>query len=198
MSAVIKVVQPAEEFALDGTPPGAATGEDRSGRLERVFREHYPRLVGMLARLTGDRAQAEDIAGDMFCKLARRPATLYCPDDLTAWVYRVASNAGIDAVRANVRRRRREEAAGVERLRIEPGDGALEEVLRQERRARVREVLAGLKPREAQLLLLRSGGMAYREIAQTLGVAAGSVGTLLARAEAEFERRFRARYGDAL
>jgi RNA polymerase sigma-70 factor (ECF subfamily) len=53
-----------------------------------------------------------------------------------------------------------------------------------------------MKPREAQLLLLRSSGLAYREVAQTLGIQPGSVGTLLARAEAEFERRFRTRYGD--
>ena len=60
----------------------------------------------------------------------------------------------------------------------------------------MREVLGGLKPREAQLLLLRANGLAYRELAQTLGVEPGSVGTMLARAEAEFERRFRARYGE--
>ena len=44
--------------------------------------------------------------------------------------------------------------------------------------------------------LLRSSGMAYRELAATLSIEPGSVGTLLARAEAEFERRFRARYGE--
>jgi len=60
----------------------------------------------------------------------------------------------------------------------------------------VRGVLASMKPREAQLLLLRSSDLAYREIARALGVQAGSVGTLLARAEREFERRYRTRYGD--
>ena len=76
-----------------------------------------------------------------------------------------------------------------------PAD-ALNEMLREERRVRVRSVLGALKPREAQLLLLRASGLAYRELAQTLGIGPASVGTLLARAEAEFERRFRARYGD--
>ena len=69
-------------------------------------------------------------------------------------------------------------------------------MLLEERRSRVREVLESLKPREAQLLLLRANGLAYRELAQTLGVEPGSVGTMLARAEAEFERKFRARYGE--
>jgi len=38
---------------------------------------------------------------------------------------------------------------------------------------------------------LRYSGLSYAEIAAALGIAAGSVGTLLARAEADFERRYR-------
>ena len=188
---VIRIVQP-EELAL--RPPA---GTLRAGEwFEALFREHYPRIVGLLTRLTGDRGQAEEIAADAFSKLARRPLLLQGHTCLTAWVYRVATNAGLDAARANSRRRRTEEAAGMERLRTGGEPGALEEILRQERRERVRSVLSGMKPRDAQLLLLRSSGLAYREIGQALGVQPGSVGTLLARAEREFERRYRARYGD--
>ncbi len=165
-----------------------------SAWIDELFRDQYPRIVGMLARLTGDRGQAEEIASDALCKAAGRPA-LPSLDDLTAWVYRVATNAGLDAIRSNARRRRREQEAGAESLRATATGGALDELLRQERCARVQTVLATLKPREAQLLLLRANGLAYRELAQTLGIQPSSVGTLLARAEAEFERKFRARYG---
>jgi len=181
-------------------PAGAASADDSrdAGWVEALFRAHYPRLTSMLARLTGDRAQAEEIAADVFHKLARRPALLAGGDDLTAWMYRVATNAGFDALRMNSRRRKREEAAGVTGIRAANNatESALDVMLRQERCARVRAVLGDMKPRDAQLLLLRSSGVAYREVAQTLGIQPGSVGTLLARAEAEFERRFRARYGD--
>lgn len=174
-----------------------SSGISESGAwLETIFRAHYPRMVGMLARLTRDRGQAEEIAADAFSKLARRPALLQSQADLTAWVYRVATNAGLDALRANARRRKNEDAAGAERLRAGPGPCALEDLLREERCGRVRALLASMKPRDAQLLLLRSSGLPYREIAQALGVQAGSVGTLLARAEREFERRYRALYGD--
>jgi len=181
-------VQPAEEFALE--PAGAGTA-----RFEGVFREHYPRIVGLLARLTGDRGQAEEIAADVFSKLSRQ-RSLGAYEDVTPWIYRVATNAGLDALRSNSRRRRREEAAGVEQLRTGARDSALDGMLREERRSRVQSVLAALKPRDAQLLLLRADGLAYRELAETLGIQPGSVGTILARAEAEFERRFRARYGE--
>jgi RNA polymerase sigma-70 factor, ECF subfamily len=189
-------VQPAEEYALN--PLAGTRGADRSGLLESVYRAHYQRIVGMVSRLTGDRGKAEDVAGEIFCKLAKRPSALGGREDLTAWIYRVATNAGFDALRTENRRRKREEAAGAETVRSAHAEGALDGVLRTERQERVRDVLAELKPRDAQLLLLRSSGSPYKEIAEAAGVAPGSVGTLLARAEAEFERLFRARHGDVL
>jgi RNA polymerase sigma-70 factor (ECF subfamily) len=188
---VLKVVQP-EELAV--IPFGAAplAGE----WFEALFREHYPRVVGLLARLTGDPGQAEEIASDVFSKLSRCSMLLAGREDVAAWVYRVATNAGLDAVRANARRRKKEEAASRERWRTGSEDGALDSLLREERGARVRALLAAMKPRDAQILLLRSSGMAYREIAQALGVQPSSVGTILARAERDFERRYRARHGD--
>lgn len=193
MDIVLRVVQP-EEVALE--PAAIRPIRDRSvdGWFDSLFQSHYPRVVGMLGKLMGDRGQAEEIAADAFCKLSRQNGSAD-QDGLTAWVYRVAINAGLDAVRSNARRKRREDAAGVEGLGA-TAPAALNNLLQQERCARVQDVLSALKPRDAQMLLLRSDGMAYRELAQALGIQPGSVGTLLARAEAEFERKYRARYGD--
>jgi RNA polymerase sigma factor (sigma-70 family) len=185
-------VQP-EELAVAGFGADPHAGE----WFEELFRDHYPRIVSLITRLTGDRGQAEEIAADTFSKLARRSVLLASGGDVTAWVYRVATNAGLDALRAHARRRRKEEAATRERLRMGEQTGALDLLLREERGSQVRAILAGLKPREAQILLLRSDGMSYREIARALGMAASSVGTILARAEREFERKYRERYGDS-
>jgi RNA polymerase sigma-70 factor (ECF subfamily) len=193
MDVVLRGVQP-EEITLSPAGAGSAGGRGAVS-VESLFREHYARIVSMLARLTGDRAHAEEIAADVFHKLSQRPELLAGQDDLTAWMYRVATNAGLDGLRTTSRRRKREEAAGLDLHVAAPAD-ALDNMLREERRSRVQEVLSGLKPREAQLLLLRANGLAYRELARTLGVEPGSVGTMLARAEAEFERKFRARYGE--
>lgn len=187
---VIANVERAGELAL--TPTGAGDG------FESLFHEHYPRIVGMLARLTNDRGQAEEIAADVFCKLSRRSTLFQRGDSLTPWIYRVATNAGLDAWRSNSRRRRREQSAQAEELRLTAPADALGDLLREERCARVRTVLAEMKPRDAQLLLLRANGLAYRELAETAGIHPNSVGTLLARAEAEFERRYRACFGDDL
>jgi RNA polymerase sigma-70 factor (ECF subfamily) len=54
----------------------------------------------------------------------------------------------------------------------------------------VRAALLAIKPRSARILLLRYSGLSYAEIAAALEIAQGSVGTLLARAEKEFEEVF--------
>jgi RNA polymerase sigma-70 factor (ECF subfamily) len=194
VDVVLTGVQP-DEIALNPAAAGAVSDSRIAASVEALFREHYGRIAGMLTRLTGDRARSEEIAADVFHKLSQRPALVESREDLTAWIYRVATNAGCDALRANSRRRKREEAAGREGIHASAAPSALDALLAEERREGVRAVLGALKPREAQLLVLRSSGMAYRELAATLGIEPGSVGTLLARAEAEFERRFRARYG---
>ena len=195
MDVVLTGVQP-EDIALNPAAAGAARDNRIAALVEALFREHYGRIAGMLARLTGDRAQAEEIAADVFHKLSRRPALLDSREDLTAWIYKVATNAGFDALRTNARRRKLEAAAGWQGIHAAAAPSALDGILAEERRERVRAVLGALKPREAQLLLLRSSGLAYRELAEALGIEPASVGTMLARAEAEFERRFRARYGE--
>src|SRR5579863_9611265 len=131
MRDVLRSVQPAEEFAL--TPPGSGAGRIAGARLEAMFREHYPRIVGLLARLTGDRGQAEEIAADVFSKLAGRPLLLKDREDCTPWMYRVATNAGLDAIRSNSRRRRREEEAQAAMLRTGVQADALKDMLREER-----------------------------------------------------------------
>ena len=185
-----------DEIALDPAAAPMGAKNRTAVPVELLFREHYPRVVGMLARLTGDRGHAEEIAADVFHKLSQRPALLHPDADVTPWIYRVATNAGLDALRTNARRRKREEAAGENGIHPVAAPDALESLLAEEKRARVRDVLGSLKPRDAQLLLLRSSGLAYRELAGALGIEPNSVGVMLARAEAEFERRFRARYGE--
>jgi len=188
LPGVNRCVQAVRELELNPAETGSS--------LEAVFQQHYARVVSVLARLTGDRAHAEEIAADVFRKLSERPELLDRPD-ITPWIYRVATNAGLNALRSNLRRRKREQSVDAQDAsRASTQDGALDAVLRQERCRRVRAVLEKLKPRDAELLLLRAEGMAYRELAEALEIQPGSVGTLLARAVTEFERKYRARYGD--
>lgn len=197
--------------AIAPTAPFAPTNEVEAdvcsntwaeAEFEQIFLTHYSRIVSVLFRVTGNRAQAEELAGDVFWKIYRQPQLSAKLADrehnVGGWLYRVATRLGIDALRAQARRRHYEQAAGA--ASYETGtasENPLAEVLRDEKRQRVRVVLAAMKPVQAQLLLLRQSGLSYQELAEVFGVKATSIGTLLARAEADFEQRFRAQYGAA-
>jgi RNA polymerase sigma-70 factor (ECF subfamily) len=158
---------------------------DANSQFEQAFSEYYTRIYGVLVRLVGDRAEAEDLAVETFWRLWERAPTRW--DNLGGWLYRVALRLGYNALRAGRRREQYELNAG--RLALEqsaPPDPA-QSAEQADERVRVRAVLAQMPPRSAQLLILRHTGLSYQEVAAALGVAPGSVGTLLARAEAEFE-----------
>ena len=163
---------------------------------EQIFQAHYGRIVSVLFRLTGNRAQAEELAGDVFWKMYRQPLPPEQDHNVGGWLYRVATRLGIDALRAQARRKHYEQAAGTAAYESGAGhDDPLADVLRDEKRQRVRAVLVVMKPAQAQLLMLRQSGLSYQELAEVFGVKAASIGTLLARAEADFEQRFRTLYG---
>ena len=173
---------------IRGTPTSGTSEAEQA--LERAFEEHWSSVCETLRYLVGDADEAQDLALEAFWRLHTRP-----PRDqrnLGGWLHRVATNLGLNALRARQRRQRYEEAAGMLKLqRAEPKDPA-DEVEGRETRERVRQVLSRMPRRKAQILILRHTDHTYAEIADILGVASGSVGTMLARAEKTFERRYRA------
>jgi RNA polymerase sigma factor (sigma-70 family) len=141
--------------------------------------------------MLGDRAQAEQVAGDVFWRLYSENRGLLLSGKIARWLYTTATRAGIDAMRAAARRARYEQAAVLDARSegVEPGS-QLEDLLRAEQRKKVQSVLREMKPAQAQIILLRADGASYKELAEALGVAVGGVGTLLTRAEADFRRRY--------
>jgi RNA polymerase sigma-70 factor (ECF subfamily) len=166
-----------------------AAGQLANSVLNDAVEAHWAGVCRILYRLMGDWDEAEDLALEVFYRLHQRPPRDL--DKLQSWLYRVATNLGYNALRARKRRRRYEEEAGLFRLEHSESVDPAAEVERQQAQARVRRVLAGMKKRPARLLMLRYEGFSYAEIADVLNVAPGSVGTMLARAEKAFERRYR-------
>ena len=165
----------------------AQEGESETG-FEDLFHAHWSQVVRVLAQLVGDSAEAEDLALDAFWRLYRQPPRQ--EQNLGGWLYRVATRLGLNALRARQRRQRYEKSAGKDALDNDlPGNPDVLVEQAQERQ-QVRRVLSLMKPRAAQVLILRHSGMSYAEIAAALDVSPGSVGTLLARAEQEFEGRY--------
>ncbi len=169
-----------------------SNGDEAS--FEALFYRHYDRVYGLLFRLVGNRVEAEDLTQEAFLKLYDHALgkTRFVGSrehNISAWLFRVATNLGYNLIRGRNRRWRRNLA-----LVPDPDDapGPDKQVEIAEAQAAVRQALAKLPPRQTQLLLLRQMGLSYAECADACGIAPGSVGTLLARAA----RAFREAYGE--
>lgn len=158
---------------------------------EAIFREYHPRIAAVTRRVLRCDLEAEEVCAETFLRLYRSGPGVAARGPVGGWLYRTATRASIDRLRAN-RRRHLEEP--FDDVNFFPGadrrDDPLARLLRGERIARVRAVLARLQMGKAQILLLRYGGLSYREIAEAMQIGVGSVGSVLARAEKEFSMRY--------
>jgi RNA polymerase sigma-70 factor (ECF subfamily) len=160
---------------------------------ETIFREHYAQVFAVAYRLLGSASEAEDAAQEAFLRLYEHPLPAGRNHNLRGWLLRVTTNLAYNALRSRGRRRLREERALAEAQSAgQPAAGDSMVAATADTAAKVRGVLARLPERQVQLLLLRQAGLSYAELAGALGVAPGSIGTLVARAE----RAFRDLYGE--
>jgi RNA polymerase sigma-70 factor (ECF subfamily) len=153
--------------------------------LAQLFEQYYASLVRMLYRRVGDRDRAEDLAQETFARAVAAP-----PNNPRPWLFAVALNlVREDGRRAVTRGRRLELLKGEQDVPANSPDVDLE---RREETARVRAALATLNERDREALLLRAEGFDYEEIAATLGLAKGAIGTTLARARRRLVEAYRA------
>lgn len=153
--------------------------------VDALFHRLYPPLHRYLHRLTGDADVAEDVAQEAFVRLLDHALP---EDEARPWLFTVATNLVRDRARKRSRHRRLSVSVPTPSTPDRPDD----RTERGERIKMVREVLAELSDRDRQLLLMREEGFKYEEIAEAIGVAPGSVGTLLARALRRFEAAYSA------
>jgi RNA polymerase sigma factor (sigma-70 family) len=84
-------------FTVPGSPDVDRTASDRE--LEEIVREHAGRLATALVRITGDFAMAEDLVQDAVLAALQRWPIEGIPDRPDAWLFTVARNRGLDALR---------------------------------------------------------------------------------------------------
>ena len=177
--------EPAERIHAPDGPEPLRLVRNFESDFRALFDTHFPKLFRYLDRLGGDPDLAADLAQEAFIRLYRRGAF---PDAPEAWLVTVAMNLFRNRRTAVSRRARLLSVFRGEGAHSDPPGDPLSTTQAEETRRQVRSALDRLPERDRQLLLLRAEGYAYRDLADMVGVAEASVGTLLARAKEAFKR----------
>jgi RNA polymerase sigma-70 factor, ECF subfamily len=159
---------------------------------EQIVARYQRPVISLIARITGDRAQAEDLAQETFVKAFRNLAAFDTTRRLSSWLFRIAHNAAIDAMRrsgppaGSIGANRVLSAVGLPEPAAPPGPDPIE---RQELGRALEAALAELRPDQRAAVVLRyENGLSFGEIGTVLGVPEVTARSHVHRARKELAR----------
>jgi len=161
---------------------------DTPRELEALFREHYDQVFRTAYRVTGSAVDAEDVLQTVFLRIMRQEKTDLSPNP-GSYLHRAAINASLDLVRSRSRSRSVSiEDAGFELIES-PGLNPEAQHQHRELRRAVRQSIARLGERAAEVCVLRYfEGYDNREIAKMLGTSHLVVAVMLHRARTRLRK----------
>ncbi len=152
----------------------------------RLLDRHLTRVHAYVFRMTGNRADAEDIAQETFLRVWRRART-FKPGRVrfTTWLHRIAHNLCVDAFR------KRRDTVDTEVDAMADGAPPADELSAvEERRRAVHAGIATLPERQrSALVLCQLQGRSNREAAEIIGVSVDALESLIARARRTLKTR---------
>jgi RNA polymerase sigma-70 factor, ECF subfamily len=150
------------------------------GEATALYRELRKPLLRYLVGLGLSPDEAQDLVQDAFLSLHQHLSAGGSQENIRSWLFRVAHNAA----RNRQSRYERRFAAPLEDGFDSPSDEATPErvVLEKEKFQRLRQAIKLLTGPERECLLLRAGGLRYREIGDVLGLSVSTVGDTVDRA----------------
>lgn len=170
---------------LAGLIAAVACGHDDA--FDEVFRQLQVPVFGMALKVTGDPAQAEEVAQEVMLEIWRT-AGRYDPAKApaAAWALMIARRRAIDRLRTATASARRDR---LEVVITGCWDQVSEAVLDRHERERLLRGMGRLTGAQREAVLLAFyGGWSYAEVAELLGVPAGTVKTRIRAALASLRR----------
>jgi len=154
---------------------------------ERIVRPHFDRLYRLAWRLTGSKAEAEDLFQELLIKAFGKLDSLVNIEEPGSWLSRVMYNLFVDEKRRFARRRMRtvEEGnlPGEGLAGLAGGSDAMQDNVRIEKLSRLDAALALLSDEHRQIVMLHDvEGYKLKEIHELMGIPVGTVKSRLHRA----------------
>ena len=160
-------------------PPRPAGGALRA-TVEEALERHERGLVLHALRLLGDLDRARDVVQETFLRLVKSPEVLERDaDGIGAWLFTVARNLALDALRKERRMTALPDEQGYTNTPSpSPSPGA--ELETADSAARALELVERLPGKQAEVVRLKfQQGLTYQEISRRVDVSVGQVGWLL-------------------
>ena len=161
---------------------------DRLPTWDELVAQHSARVYRLAYRLTGNRADAEDLTQEVFVRVFRSLGS-YRPGTIEGWLHRITTNLFLDQARRRSRIRfdplgDEPEARLVGRIPA-PDLQLLEELFDSD----VETALAAMAPDfRVAVVLCDVEGLSYEEIADVLGLKLGTVRSRIHRGRSQLRR----------
>jgi len=133
---------------------------------DQLIEQHRHEIIGYLTRMLGDAQDAEDAYQDALLRAYRAHKRLHPDSNVRAWLYKIATNVALNALK-----RRRRERSHVTDMNIDILAADSNITLEQREQLRnVAHAIEVLPPKQRAALMQRQfQGLSYAEIAQSLG-----------------------------
>lgn len=149
-------------------------------------------MIGLIARITGDRSLAEDLAQDAFLKAFRNLAAFDTTRRLSSWLFRIAHNTAIDSLR-RTRPRTVSLEAPDESPMDPPAPAAPDPVEREALGQALERAMAALRAEYRAAVTLRyEEGLSFDEIAHVMSIPEATARSHVHRARKELAAVLRA------
>lgn len=161
---------------------------------EQIVRRYQRPVIGLIVRMTGDRALAEDLAQDTFVKAFRHLESFDATRRLSSWLFRIAHNTTLDALRRLERHVVDLDGLPDGDARRDPPAPALPDGVEQAALgAALNQALQALRPGYRAAIALRyDQELPFDEIGQILGVPEATARSYVHRARKELARSLEA------
>ena len=177
-----------------------ASLSDDAHALSALYERFRRPIHSYIYRLLGSQEDADDVTQEVFVRVFTAWDGLHDRDNLSAWLYRIATNLSVDLLRRRKHiswwsltlcKRDDEHFTGVlsgESFFLPPDDGGIAAIAEREH---IRLAIANMPEEYAVALVLNAAqGVPYQEVAAIVGISPNAAATRISRAKKMFVEHY--------